>query len=91
MRKLKISKALNIAVGCVMASYLDANENRQHIREQHIQVIGGNGMNDKEQEEFVCEYCGVELDETDEYHTTFRTCNEDCYMKMVGLSWSDFI
>jgi hypothetical protein len=48
-------------------------------------------MNDKEREEFVCEYCGAELDETDEYHTTFRTCNEDCYMKMVGLSCSDFI
>lgn len=48
-------------------------------------------MSDKEREEFVCEYCGTELDETDEYQTTFRTCNEDCYMKMVGLSWSDFI
>jgi len=48
-------------------------------------------LDDKEREEFVCEYCGTELDKTDEYHTTFRTCDEDCYMKMVGLSWSDFI
>ena len=48
-------------------------------------------LDDKEREEFVCDYCGTELDETDEYHTTFRTCDEDCYMKMVGLSWSDFI
>jgi hypothetical protein len=31
VRKLKISKALNIAVGCVMASYLDANEKREVI------------------------------------------------------------
>lgn len=30
-------------------------------------------MNDKKREEFVCEYCRAELDETDEYHTTFRT------------------
>ncbi|UYL93843.1 hypothetical protein NIIg97_gp35 [Geobacillus phage vB_GthS_NIIg9.7] len=48
-------------------------------------------MSDKEREEFVCEHCGKELDENNEYHTTFRTCNEDCYMKMVGLSWGDFI
>jgi hypothetical protein len=43
------------------------------------------------QEEFVCENCGKELDENDEYHKTFRTCNENCYMEMVGLSWGDFI
>lgn len=47
-------------------------------------------MNDK-REEFVCEYCGAELDENDEYHVTFGVCNENCYMKMVGLSWNDFI
>ena len=54
-------------------------------------ALEGKRMSDKECEEFVCDYCGTELDETDEYHTTFHTCDKDCYMKMVGLSWSDFI
>jgi cell shape-determining protein MreC len=31
MRKLEISKAVNIAVGCVMASSLDMNEKREVI------------------------------------------------------------
>ncbi|WP_420768740.1 hypothetical protein ACNR9V_03160 [Parageobacillus thermoglucosidasius] len=31
MRKLEISKAVNIAVGCVMASSLDVNEKREVI------------------------------------------------------------
>lgn len=48
-------------------------------------------MNDKKREEFVCEHCGKELDKNNEYHVTFRVCNENCYMEMVGLSWGDFI
>jgi hypothetical protein len=31
VRKLEISKAVNIAVGCIMASYLDMNEKREVI------------------------------------------------------------
>jgi len=44
VRKLKISKAVNIAVGCVMASSLDTNEKREVIEslrrfEKQLEVV----------------------------------------------------
>lgn len=39
-----------------------------------------------------CEECGKKLDlENNEYHKIFRTCDQYCYMHMVGMSMSDFI
>ena len=37
-----------------------------------------------------CEYCGEVLDKFNLYHKTYRTCNSECHMYMVGMSWSDF-
>lgn len=45
----------------------------------------------EQQEPFICENCGKKLDEHNEYHLRFGVCNEDCYMEMVGMSWSDFL
>ena len=38
-----------------------------------------------------CEECGKELTIFDDYHRRWGTCNETCYLHLVGMSWSDFI
>lgn len=39
-----------------------------------------------------CQECGKKLDrERNSYQARYGTCNADCYMVMVGMSWSDFI
>ena len=51
-------------------------------------------MNDKErlEEEFgFCQECGKELNLENEFHRSFGTCDVNCHMKLVGMSWTDFI
>jgi hypothetical protein len=45
------------------------------------------------EEEFsYCQGCFKKLDlKRDEYHRQWGTCDQWCYMKMVGLSMSDFL
>jgi predicted RNA-binding Zn-ribbon protein involved in translation (DUF1610 family) len=39
-----------------------------------------------------CQSCGKKLDlENNDYHFTYGTCDQYCYMKVVGLSIDDFI
>jgi hypothetical protein len=43
-------------------------------------------------EEFqFCQECGKRLDLLDNYQLTWGTCDQYCYMHLVGLSISDFI
>lgn len=43
-------------------------------------------------EEFsVCQECDKKLDLANEYHRTFRTCDVNCHMSLVGMSWRDFV
>ena len=38
-----------------------------------------------------CQSCGRKLDLLDDYHLTWGTCNQYCYMDLVGLSIYDFV
>ncbi|MDA1777468.1 hypothetical protein PDL16_10160 [Bacillus cereus group sp. BY9-3LC] len=38
-----------------------------------------------------CTECGSELNIWDEYHQRDGVCGSNCYMSMIGMSWSDFI
>jgi len=37
-----------------------------------------------------CEYCGRELERNHWYHERYGTCDAECYMYMVGMSYRDF-
>ncbi|MFK4363311.1 hypothetical protein ABH963_000065 [Bacillus sp. RC55] len=37
-----------------------------------------------------CEECHKTLDVRNDYHARYGTCDEYCYMRTVGMSWSDF-
>jgi hypothetical protein len=45
-----------------------------------------------EAERLFCQECGKTLDlKHNWYHRRWGTCDEICYMNLVGMSWNDFI
>lgn len=38
-----------------------------------------------------CSECESKLSFKDEYHKRYLLCNESCFMRSVGFSWSDFL
>lgn len=43
------------------------------------------------EDKMVCDYCKKKLNKKDKYHMQFGTCDQECYMHNVGMSWSDFV
>jgi hypothetical protein len=47
---------------------------------------------EKEQKpEFICQECEKDLDPENDYHKKFYLCDVDCGLRLVGMSWNDFI
>lgn len=41
---------------------------------------------DDEKENFICDYCGKDLDKNNEYHTRYGTCDKWCFADNVGVT-----
>lgn len=71
-------------------------QNKKDLEKLYVDAI--RLINQLEEEKIMKEYyshcqaCGKKLDlENEEYHRDYGTCDEYCYMKLVGLSLDDFI